>query len=84
MSRLRRKHKKSNIIIKILIVFIVIILISSITSFVTFSGLSLMAAGVILDFFSDLPDLADCSPTENALTSRIYADDGTLIATFHG
>ena len=84
MSRLRRKHKKSNIIVKILIVFIVIILISSITSFVTFSGLSLMAAGVILDFFSDLPDLADFSPTENALTSRIYAAYGTLIATFHG
>ena len=84
MSRLRKKHKKSNIIIKILIAFIVIILISSITSFVAFSGLSLMAAGVILDFFSDLPDLADFSPTENALTSRIYAADGTLLATFHG
>ncbi len=84
MSRLRRKHKKSNIIVKILIAFIVIILISSITSFVAFSGLSLMAAGVILDFFSDLPDLEDFSPTENALTSRIYAADGTLIATFHG
>lgn len=84
MSRLRKKHKKSNIIVKILIAFIVIILISSITSFVTFSGLSLMVAGVILDFFSDLPDLADFSPTENALTSRIYAADGTLIATFHG
>ena len=84
MSRLRKKHKKSNIIVKILIAFIVIILISSITSFVAFSGLSLMAAGVILDFFSDLPDLADFSPTENALTSRIYAADGTLLATFHG
>jgi penicillin-binding protein 1A len=84
MSRLRRKHKKSNIVVKILIAFIVIILISSITSFVAFSGLSLMVAGVILDFFSDLPDLADFSPTENALTSRIYAADGTLIATFHG
>ena len=84
MSRLRRKHKKSNIIVKILIASIVIILISSITSFVAFSGLSLMVAGVILDFFSDLPDLEDFSPTENALTSRIYAADGTLIATFHG
>ena len=39
---------------------------------------------VVANFIKDLPDLEDFSPTENALTSKIYASDGTLIATFHG
>jgi len=35
-------------------------------------------------FMDDLPRIEDYTPAETALTSKIYAGDGTLIATFHG
>ena len=35
-------------------------------------------------FANDLPRIEEFTPDESALTSRIYAADGTLIATFHG
>lgn len=49
-----------------------------------FSGILIFAFQAVASFFEDLPKLEDFSPTESALTSKIYAADGTLIATFHG
>jgi len=49
-----------------------------------FSGILIFAFQAVTSFFKDLPKLEDFSPTESALTSKIYAADGTLIATFHG
>lgn len=50
----------------------------------TFAGLFVYAFQVLTSFKEDLPDLEDFTPSESALTSKIYAADGTLIATFHG
>ena len=49
-----------------------------------FSGLFMFIAQAVNQFLRDLPQIEDFTPTEAALTSRIYANDGTLIATFHG
>ncbi|GAI61073.1 unnamed protein product, partial [marine sediment metagenome] len=51
-----------------------------------FSGILIFAFQAVASFFEDLPKpkLEDFSPTESALTSKIYAADGALIATFHG
>ncbi len=83
MSILRKKHKArrpSRIIIKILAVFLAI---QMLFTFVL-SGIVLAAFQAVLSFLQDLPKLEDFTPVENALTSKIYAADGTLIATFHG
>jgi penicillin-binding protein 1A len=84
MSRLRKKHKKNNIIAKILIAFIIIILLSSISFFAATGGIALAAAGIVENFIKGLPNLEDFALAQSALTSKIYAADGTLIATFHG
>ena len=49
-----------------------------------FSGILIFAFQAVASLFEDLPKLEDFSTTESALTSKIYAADGTLIATFHG
>ena len=83
MSRLRKKHKArkpSGIIIKILAAFLAIHLL-----FVfVFLGIVFVALQTVLSFFNDLPKLEEFTPAETALTSKIYAVDGTLIDTFHG
>jgi penicillin-binding protein 1A len=83
VSILRKKHKArrpSRIIIKILAVFLAIHLLF----IFVFSGIVFVASQAVLSFLEDLPDLEDFTPVESALTSKIYASDGTLIATFHG
>ena len=83
MSGLRKKHKTrkpSRVIITIIAVFLAI---QVLVTFV-FSGILIFAFQAVASFFEDLPNLEDFSPTESALTSKIYAADGTLIATFHG
>ncbi len=83
MSILRKKHKArrpSRIIISIIAVFLTIQLLF----IFVLSGIVFFAFQTVLSFMEDLPDLEDFTPAENALTSKIYAYDGTLIDTFHG
>ena len=87
MSSLRKKHKKNGknfIALKILSVFAVFIFISTAVFFTLIGGVALTASTAVAAFMEDLPKLDEYSPTQTALTSRIYAADGTLIATFHG
>ncbi len=83
MSILRKKHKARKPSRVIITIIAVILTIQLLITFV-FSGILIFAFRAFISFFEDLPELEDFSPTENALTSRIYAADGTLIATFHG
>ncbi|HEY4695702.1 MAG TPA: PBP1A family penicillin-binding protein [Candidatus Hydromicrobium sp.] len=83
MSILRKKHKArkpSRVIVTIIAVILAVQLLFTFA----FSGVIIFAFQAVASFFEDLPNLEDFSPTEEALTSRIYAADGTLIATFHG
>jgi penicillin-binding protein 1A len=83
VSILRKKHKArkpSRVVITIVAIFLAI---QVLVTFV-FSGILIFAFQAVASFFEDLPKLEDFSPTESALTSKIYAADGTLIATFHG
>lgn len=84
MSRLRRKHKQNKIGLKILIVFIAVSLLTTIMSMLSISGILLAATTAIEGFIKGLPNIEEYTPSESALTSKIYAADGTLIATFHG
>lgn len=83
MSRLREKHKKRKISRVILSVLAVIIAGQMFFTYV-FVGVIFYAFNALNSFMEDLPELEDFAPSETALTSRIYAADGTLIATFHG
>ncbi len=83
MSRLRKKHKRSRPGIKVAIVLVSLFLISIIVFITAFSGISVAVTTIINDFMSGLPDLSEYDPAEKSHTSRIYAADGTLIATFH-
>ncbi|MDD5622731.1 MAG: transglycosylase domain-containing protein, partial [Actinomycetota bacterium] len=83
MSRLRKKHKTKKLSRVIITIIAVIISIQLLFTFV-FAGILAYAFQAVTSFFEDLPKLEDFTPTEEALTSRIYAADGTLIATFHG
>lgn len=83
MSILRKKHKarrSSRIIISIVAVFLAIQLLF----IFVLSGIVFFTFQTVLSFIEDLPDLEDFTPAENALTSKIYSYDGTLIDTFHG
>jgi len=83
VSILRKKHKArkpSRVIIAIIAVILVVQLLATFV----FSGILIFAFQAVASFFEDLPKLEDYSPTEGALTSKIYAADGALIATFHG
>jgi len=83
VSILRKKHKArrpSRIIISIIAVFLTIQLLF----IFVLSGIVFFAFQTVLSFMEDLPDLEDFTPAENALTSKIYAYDDTLIDTFHG
>jgi len=84
MSRLRKKHKKSRAGLKAIVVLISFFLLSVIIFITAFSGISVAVTSIIGNFMSDLPDISEYNPAETALTSKIYAADGTLIATFHG
>jgi len=84
MSRIRKKHKRNNTALKITIFLIIIFIFSSIGIFSMVGGTIFTATAAAASFISDLPSIEDYSPTQSALTSRIYAADGTLIATFHG
>jgi len=87
MSILRKKHyknRKKRIGLKILAVLAVFFVLISIGVIGLLAGLGITATNIVLSIFGDLPDIRDFNPVESALTSKIYADDGTLIATFHG
>ncbi len=85
MSRLRKKHKARKPSRVIIAIIAVILAVQLLVTFV-FSGILIFAFQAVASFFEDLPKpkLEDFSPTESALTSKIYAADGALIATFHG
>lgn len=83
MSILRKKHKARKpfrVVITIVAIFLAIQLLFTFV----FSGILIFAFQAVASLFEDLPQLEDFSPTETALASRIYAADGTVIATFHG
>lgn len=84
MSKLRKKHKKGNAGAKALIVLVALFLLTVIIFLTAFTGLGIAVTGIIGNFMSDLPELEEYNPAESALTSKIYAADNTLIATFHG
>jgi len=83
VSRLRKKHKAKKPS-RIIIAIIAVIVISQLLFVIVLSGVLISALQIVASLFSDLPSLGDYSPAENALTSKIYAADGTLIKTFHG
>ena len=83
MSTLRKKHKARKPS-RVIVAIIAVILAGQLLITFVFSGILIYAFQAVASFFEDLPKLEDFSPTESALTSRIYAADGTLIATFHG
>ncbi|MCG2789892.1 MAG: PBP1A family penicillin-binding protein [Actinomycetia bacterium] len=84
MSRLRRKNKQSKVGLRILVVFIVIFLLTTIISMLLLNGILLAATSIVAGFVKDLPNIEEFAPGESALTSKIFAADGTIIATFHG
>ena len=84
MSRLRRKQKQSKVGLRILVVFIVMFLLTTIISMLSLSGILLAATSIVAGFVKDLPNIEEFAPSESALTSKIFAADGTIIATFHG
>lgn len=87
MSILRKKHKKraqQRVGLKIIIFLLIFFLVGITGIFTAAGGVLFAAATVVSSFFNDLPKLEDFTPTQTALTSKIYAADGTLIATFHG
>jgi len=83
VSILRKKHKKKKIS-RVIIAIIAVILGFNLLFTFTFAGIAVYAFRALTSFMEDLPELEDFTPSESALTSKIYAADGTLIATFHG
>ena len=87
MSILRKKHKirsQNKTGLKIFAAVLVVFIIITLGVFGVVGGMIFASAGTVIAFVEDLPDLKDYAPTQTALTSKIYAADGTLIATFHG
>jgi len=85
MSRLRKKHiKKRGRATRIIISAVAVISVVNILFAVALSGLLMFVFQAADQFVKDLPQIEDLTPAEAALTSRIYANDGSLIATFHG
>ena len=82
-KKLRKKHHKSNAP-KIILAIAAIMLVFFIFIAVIVSSLLMIGTKIVADFYNALPDIKDFSPVENALTSKIYAADGTLIGTLHG
>jgi len=83
LSGLRKKHKNKKLSRVIITIIAVILSIQLLFTFV-FAGILVYAFQAVASFFEDPPKLEDLTPTEEALTSRIYAADGTLLDTFHG
>jgi penicillin-binding protein, 1A family len=87
MSRYRRKNKisrKSRLGLKIFLSIFAVLTLASLLVLGTVGGLAFTGATIVAGFIGDLPKLETFSPTQGALTSKIYAADGTLIATLHG
>lgn len=85
MSRLRKKHiKKRGRLFKIIVGIIALLTAINLFFVVVFSGFMMFVFQAVVQFMDDLPRIEDYTPAETALTSKIYAGDGTLIATFHG
>jgi len=85
MSRLREKHiNRRGRPARVITSIIAILAVINILFMVAVGGLLLFVFQAIGQFFQDLPQIEDFTPTEAALTSRIYAADGSLIANFHG
>lgn len=85
MSRLRKKHiKKRGRLFKIIVGIIALLTAINLFFVVVSSGFVMFVFQAVGQFMDDLPRIEDYTPAETALTSKIYAGDGTLIATFHG
>jgi penicillin-binding protein 1A len=84
MSSLRKKHRRNNIALKIIISLIIIFIITTVGVLSAVGGIIFTATTAVTSFIATLPAIEDFSPSQTALTSKIYAADGTLIATFHG
>lgn len=87
MSILRRKHKlksKNRVGLKIIVSLLVFSLIGTLGFFAAVGGVLFAGINAVAGLFEDLPKLEEFSPVQTALTSKIYAADGTLIDTFHG
>jgi len=87
MSRYRRKNKisrKSRLGLKIFLPIFAVLTLASLLALGTVGGLTFTGATIVAGFVGDLPKLEAFSATQGALTSKIYAADGTLIATLHG
>ncbi len=83
MSKLRKKHKNKKLS-KVIIAIIAVILSIQLLFTFALAGILIYAFQTVASLFEDLPKLEEFTPTEEALTSRIYAADGTLLDTFHG
>jgi penicillin-binding protein 1A len=83
MSILRKKHKKKKIS-RFIIAIISVIVGTQLLFVFAFAGIIVYAFQIIQSYLDDLPGLEDYSLSETALTSKIYDNEGTLIATFHG
>ncbi len=83
MSKLRKKHKNNNKGIKAAIIIVALLLASIILFITAFTGISFAVTGIIDSFMEGMPDISQYSPVEKSQTSRVYASDGRLIATFH-
>ncbi len=87
MSRYRRKNKisrNSHLGLKIFLSIFAVFAIASLLVGATVGGLAFSAGTIVAGFVGDLPKLEEFSATQGALTSKIFAADGTLIATLHG
>jgi penicillin-binding protein 1A len=87
MSRYRKKNKtsrKSRLGLKIFLSVIAALTLASILVLVAVGGFAFSAATLVVGFVGELPKLEEFPATQGALTSKIFAADGTLIATLHG
>ncbi len=85
MSVIRKKHiNRRGRLFRVVTWIIALVAAINLFSVIVFSGFAMFVLQSVNQFLKDLPSIEDFTPTESALTSKIYAADGTLIATFHG
>ncbi len=87
MSRYRRKNKtsrNSHLGLKIFLSIFAVFALASVLVGATLGSLAFTAGTIVTDFVDSLPKLEEFPATQGALTSKIFAADGTLIATLHG
>jgi penicillin-binding protein 1A len=84
LSGLRKKHKKNGKIpLRVFTVFISFTVFTSLFAFFSLAGFLGFILMTVNQFMAALPQIEEFSPGKLALTSSIYAADGTFIATLH-